>query len=269
MRWILALVLLCVSYGAYRGFDQTWAEHLYSRFDAFLGHFMDEKQVELEGLALLDRAQVLALLPMEKPFTWWRTNRAEVEYQLGTHPLIASAEVSPCAGMKLRCFRVLVHERVPSFLAALGDKIWLLGDDGGFIAPVPRHKVSEGVMLPSGRHAIWVKGIVSEQNAPEVVRSRIQYVRQIVDHIEPQIGHKVREVELREGGEAIIKLQGLELAAVFSGAGDSEFERIRDEALRLKRLLQEFGERAHRISQVDLAFNKVAVVKLFEEPKGK
>jgi hypothetical protein len=264
MRWIILLLLLVSGFLLYSSEERKWANVLYGKLEEQLGHFMDEKEVQFEGLALLDRTQVLALLPMDKTFTWWRSNRAEIEHGLTSHPLIAAAHVTPCGGLQMRCFSINIQERVPSFLASLGDKVWLLGDDGGFIAPVPQNKLKEGITLPNGKPAIWVVGIVAEQNSPEVVRSRIQYVRKLVDLIETHSGKAVREVAIREGGEAGIRLQGLELLAIFDVSREEQFDRVIEEAQRLKRLLSEFGDRSNRIAQVDLAFNKVAVVKLIE-----
>lgn len=222
--------------------------------------FLEEKQIQLSGLELLDPIEVRKLLPMQKSFAWWRMNSDQVQRQLEQHALIQSALVRPCEQTSLRCFSVEIQERKPAFLARIGDKVWLLGADGGFMAPVPAAKASGGLEIGPGRKAIWVKGVGDSSVSPETIRLKIQYVRKVVDLVEAGVSEKVSEVELLPTGETALRFQGLALNAIFDVNSESAANRISDEAARLQKLLQELGPRKADLAKVDLAFNKMAVV---------
>ncbi|MBX7145000.1 MAG: FtsQ-type POTRA domain-containing protein [Oligoflexia bacterium] len=260
MRFILTFLLFIAVTGVFLWRPPKALVPAIQHVEQSAQDFLEDKEVQLSGLELLDAAEVRKLLPMQNSFAWWRLNGEEVERQLERHALIQAARVRPCGATSLRCFLVEIRERKPAFLAKIGEKIWLLGADGGFMSPVPPNRVAAGLEVAPGQKAIWVKGLGAASPAPEAVRLKLQYVRKLVDLVEGGVPEKVSEVELMPSGETAVRFQGLGFVAIFDVDSSSDATRITDEAARLQKLLQELGPRKADLAKVDLAFNKMAVV---------
>lgn len=238
---------------AKRGYDEV-AE----RGDQFL----NEKQINITGLSVLNRSDIIKDLPLKKSVRWWLMNSAEIEASLERNVLVQNAEVKRCERFSVRCFDVTVHEREPAFITSLNDTVWLIGSDGAFITPVPKKQFeAKGANVVMGRTPIVVEGLLSESVSPDAAKARIQYVKAMISTIEPETGLKVVWVGLRRNGETALRFAGLDLEAVFD-VGESDQSKVKEEAQRLKTVLNQFGDRAKDIARVDLAFDKVAVAKL-------
>lgn len=263
MRFILAILLLVAG-----GSFVLWRypEFMPVNLEAVseqAGKLLSEKQIQVSGLEVLTRADIMQHLPLGKSVLWWQSHSQEIETMLETNALIQDASVSACPGSDLRCFEVRILERHPTFVAALGDRVWLIGEDGGFITPVPKKQFDQhGTNLIPGRPAlILVEGLLGELTSPDVAKARIRYVRSIIEHVEPEAGLKVRSVEMRPNGETALRFHGLDLRAIFDSVSERP-ERAREEARRLKAILKQYGRRAADIERIDLAFEKVAITKL-------
>ncbi len=265
MRFILAFALLLGALSAVVWkYPDLLPQGLHAVSDR-AERLLNDKEIEIEGLSVLTRADILKDLPLHETILWWKTHGREVEVSLERNPLIQDATVMSCAEKSLNCFDIQIKEREPAYIVNLGDRVWLLGADGGFITPVPKKEfLLKGAGIVHARVApVIVEGLLEESASPDVVKGRIAYVRSVIEVVEPETGLKVRAIEVRSNGEASLRFHGYDLRAVFD-AGAEHLDRVREEARRLKTVLDNFGDQATRIAQVDLAFDKVAVTTLNE-----
>jgi hypothetical protein len=226
------------------------------------GQFLTEKELNISGLQVLNRVDILKELPVSKSVAWWLTNAREVEAALEKNVLVQKATVHRCSDFSLRCFEISIVERQPTFIAALGDRVWLIGEDGGFITPIPRKQFeAKGVNVVPGKTPILVEGLLSESVSPDLAKARIQYVKLVIGAVENELALRVSWVGLRDNGETALKFVGRDFEAVFDVA-DQDMGRVREESQRLKTVLSQLGDKAADVARIDLAFDKVAVVKL-------
>lgn len=262
-----SIIFLALLFG---GFYIFWPTHTKSKIadlSDFLSNVATEKELQITGINLIGRTEVLSLLPMRKSSAWWKLNQRQIENELLKHPLVQSAGISSCSDLSLSCFNLEIVERSPFFLLAMDQEYWLLGEDGGFIAPVPQERFRRGLpKLPNGRQAILLLGMQQYEASPEAIKSRIGYLRKSLSIIEEILLKPIELVELKDSGEIVVKYTDLNLKATFSklDMGSDEYSKLRDEAYRLKALLDSYGAGASRIESVDLAFNKVAVIRQAE-----
>lgn len=224
--------------------------------------FLTEKQIDISGLTVLGRSDIVKDLPLSKSVSWWHLHHREIESGLERNVLIQKAVVKRCETFSVRCFEISIQEREPAFITTLNDTVWLIGNDGGFITPVPKKQFEEkGANVVMGRKPIVVEGLLSDSVSPDAAKARIQYVKAMIAAVEPETGLKVVWVDLRKNGETALRFSGFGFEAIFDVSG-SDLVKVREEAQRLKTVLNQFGDRVSDIARVDLAFDKVAVAKL-------
>jgi hypothetical protein len=257
----LGLVLIASSAALWR-YPQALKDG-YSGMVESTERFWQDKEIRLSGLQVLSRSDILKELPFDESVLWWQMNRSEIISRLQRNPLIQKAQVRRCDGSSVRCFEVSIAERQPAFLALVGDRVWLLGEDGGFMTPVPRKEYERrgAAIVPGTRSPVIVEGIVDADLSPEVVKGRIQFVKNLISVVEPKISLSVERVSLRPNGEASLWFRSLAFEAVFASGG-RDLDRLHEEAERLRAVLAQLGERRAQLERVDLGFDRVAVAKL-------
>jgi hypothetical protein len=102
---------------------------------------------------------------------------------------------------------------------------------------------------------------LTEGVSPDLLKSRLAYVIKAVNLIKDQSQQAVSQVELKPNGEMQTRFFGYTFRVVF-GAPSGELEGLKREAQRFTEILEKFKRNPEVIDQIDLAFDKRAVVKL-------
>lgn len=149
-------------------------------------------------------------------------------------------------------------------MALVEDHAWLVGHDGGFIKPLTNVRSFsdvEAFVESSDTGLIGVDGVSGLGGGLELIRGRLRYITEVIQTIEGELGTKVRFIALEKNGEARVTLDGRPYPVLFGFAG-SDRSSIAREADRYKQLLSRLNQRDDVIKEIDLAFQKVAVVRL-------
>ena len=235
------------------------------------------KDLQVTGLKVVRRREVDRLIPAEKSVPWWLINGRVVEARLLTSPLIFRANVASCQPWRWGCFKIEIEERKAGFFALVGAQGWLVGSDGGLIMPVAAERIAEyrrSVLDQAGatdaassgyKRLPLVEGLWAGGESPDVVRQRLENVRRAIDIIEKACGLPVAHLRLASGQDVEVRLSGLELIATFDVSPEDilggRSQILADRSVRLKSLLDELGPRKSVVERVDLAFEKIAVIK--------
>ena len=267
MRWLLVSCMSIVLLGMYFA-DQPAHWMALSQLTARTVHrVFFEKRIQSEGVRVLAREEVLKLLPEQRSALWWAVNLPVIESQLRRSALIEQAKVT-VAGWK--SFVVHIKERRAEFFVLVGSEGWLVGQDGGTIMPLSRDEVARlsGVVPDTEsaglRRLPVVTGLVSGEISPDVMRSRFEHVRRALDVLQHSVGLPVEHLHLRQKKEIEVKFRGFDFRAIFElpidqdGTWDAAV--LRESGLRLQRIMSELGNLVVRVNQVDLAFDRLAVV---------
>lgn len=225
------------------------------------------KTLFIEGQEIVTDAEIKAVLPTERTVPWWLFSRRKIRERLERLPYVAVARVSRCHSFSWSCFILKLEEHVPDFLALIDDQVWVVAADGSFIVPVSSRAEVDRIFSANARQIkgdpLLVSGIFAHQASPEVVEARARYVRRAVSIIEEHSGFDVRAVSILDNAELTVDFDSLQPRARFD-FGEVNLDRLADEAVRFRKVIDELGPRTASIREIDLAFNRLAVVKPLE-----
>ena len=225
------------------------------------------KEISFSGLSRLNADELFSRLPLERSTVWWLLNSGSVAAALQQDRYVAGARVESCSRYVLPqwgCFKISVAEREPRFVALAGDKAWVLGDDGSFIASASRAEDVMRAFETPGRACLHpplvVRGLFGAEASPDLVRARFGYVDSAVRLIEKESGIRPRAVDVEADSELVVSFDGLPFKARLEYP-DADQQRLAEQARRLKRLIGELGPQGGGVKEIDLAYNKIAVAR--------
>lgn len=227
-----------------------------------------EKEIRIDGLSSLTRSEVESLLPLHRATSWWMANFPTIQGRLEEHPWIKRAVVESCPGNTISgwgCFILSVTERTPKYLATVDSEEWLIAEDGAFLLPLSTFAGKAGLrndqrLSVDARTITKVSGLASRLNSPAILGAQMELVRRIVQITPPIVDRSVEEIVFQEGSDFTVRFNGVPFPVVFSSS--SEGPTLSDQSERCALLLKKFADRYQEIEKVDLAFEKVGVVKL-------
>ncbi len=227
-------------------------------------HFWFDKNVELTGISKDYQDIVFQALPLERSLLWWVLNRSSITARLAMLPRVQSASLMSCSGSwSFRCFELHIQERTPYAVTLLADHAWIVGRDGGFIQPLPNVRSFDDLQAfieASEQSLVALDGVQGAGGTIDLVRGRLQYTADIIRTIESEVPLRVTRVSLEQNGEARVSFKGRSYVAIFGFMG-SDLSTVGQEARRLNQLLPRIDQREGIVKEIDLAFQKVAVVR--------
>ena len=231
-----------------------------------------DKELRIEGLSALTRSEVEEALPLSRATSWWLTNFPSIQSRLEENPWVKRAVVENCPGVtsvgSWGCFILSITERAPRFLATVDAEEWLIAEDGAFLLPLSNVVGKEGLkdhkkLAVDAREITKVSGLASRLSSPDVLGAQLELVRTVVQLFPNLVGRKVASIELQGGSDFSVRFASVPFPVVFSSS--SLGPTISDQAERCGLLLKKFQNKYDEIERVDLAFDKVGVVRLKKE----
>lgn len=241
-------------------------------------HVVFDKRVAYTGLSYIRPEEIEVLLPMERSVPWWIFNKEQIETTLLRHSLVRKATLKTCDKLAVTdwgCFSIDVQERHPMFAALIDDEVWILGEDGGLLFPIPRDqfdtqplaKILSKNLAREVPSSISLKILQVAGSSPDLIHARLSYTRRAVEIIEEHSRLEVAMARCSHQGEIRARFEGYPFEVIFDYAEDAP-KTLTVEAQRLSALVMEFGQRAQTIELIDLAYNKLAIVR-FNDAEGK
>ena len=224
-----------------------------------------EREVRVEGAGLVSKVEIERLLPRDRSTVNWLVEPMAIEARVAAHPLVRRARVHPCSRWLVNswgCFVVEVEERVPAYIATVGRELWALGNDGVFLAPVGKDDDDVGLQLlrTTNDRPRVLRGLTIGNAAPAVVAARFQYLQEAIGVIEKETEQRIQDVTLEANGELMMLFRDAGFRVRFDAAAE-DIPKLRVEAQRLRELLSELRADLSRLEQIDLAYDRLAVVK--------
>ena len=231
--------------------------------NAFHKLFWD-KEVIISGDSRLADKTIRELLPLDRSTIWWAINSDLIENDLKKSAWVEKADIHTCGASYFSlwgCFVVSIEERQPAFLIYQDNILWLVGEDGHFISPL----TSRLKELLVNRPLKTLKGVYEDHPSTDLFNARFFFVKEAIRLIETRTRKKIRELTLNGNSEIEVAFEDAPFIAVFSG-GSEHIEDIKGECLRFMTILAQLGGKEGEIEKVDLAFSKLAVVKMKDTP---
>lgn len=219
----------------------------------------NEKEIRIDGLQLLSRTEVERQLPLDRSVLWWHLNVTKLQAALAQTPWIGDVTVSSCPDVGSShwgCFLLQIQERKPTFIADFGGDTWVIGHDGSFLVPLDefRNRNYSGDLIRVG-------GIPSHGKSPNIVQERLSVAFRLCEKLEQAVAKRVVGLKFLDQGDLAIEFKDVPFPIVFAAGEDAKVS-IEEQGERCAVLLTKLGGRFSEIEKIDLAFNRVGVVKL-------
>jgi cell division septal protein FtsQ len=255
---VLITVLTSLSVGALLAVDnpQGFRQVLQS-MSTSAAQLWNDKELRIDGLHVLSRAEVEKLLPLTRSVPWWHLNATEIQAQLGQMSWVQEASIESCPdswASRWGCFVVRIKERQPMFLATFEGNSWVIDREGSFLVP---HRELEGRNF-AGR-LISVKGLAETTNSPDLVRAQLSAASRVCDTIEKEVAKSIGMLEFMGQGDFAVSFNGLPFPVVFAGGSDAKVP-LAEQGVRCAALLKQLRMRYDDVAKIDLAFDRVGVV---------
>lgn len=261
MRALLLTALILIAVGIYPS-SREYLKKLPNKSYIFLTDVAFTKDISVIGANFVTEEEVRNALPLTQSAFWWLVNPNEVVTTLRQNKYVASAKVEPCSEWildKWGCFRVEIDEHEPKFLVNEGGKAWLAGSEGAYLKPISETD-NEASLTEEFGDLTTISGLARADSSPDLVLARFQYVRNTIGIIEHAVGMGIKNAELSPNGELTVSFIETPIRARFAFAKDKWGE-LKEETVRLKTLLSEIKGREETIELIDLAYERLAVVK--------
>jgi hypothetical protein len=265
-----ALFLLLISVGVvaiHLVDDPPWIQRIERPIINGLVDIVFSKDVRVSASGPYEIEQLQKLLPKTRSNPWWLLNTEVIRAKLREDPRVASATVAPCPGspfFRWGCFDVNVIPKEPRYSVEMDGTTWAVGDDGAFIAPLTN--------LPGVTSGELVRIDFSAQVArsPDIVRAMMGVARELLGVMERETGLKLTRIALGPDREAEMNFRELPFPVIVqvSGVGKVGAVSTAEQARRLQALLPQLAGRASEVEAIDLAFDRLGVVRLKAPPSG-
>jgi len=278
MRTILCALLSCALATAYVVESPVRLEKIAGRFSATFGKWqktwLEERQLRVQGNSLLSESAIQNLLPYEKNNLWWKRHLPELKSSLLKSPLIESVELVSCSYLSINCYQIIVKERTPALIALVRDesKAWVVGEDGGFIAPLTNEQFRRGALDsfgPAGKKLLIVRGLWGPKSSSDEVHARVKRLLVASEALDIGAELPIELLTLKDNLELETQYATLPFPVTYDLASDTA-EELREKAKRLRIILSEFEGRYQEVKKIDLAYNRLGIAEMVEHtPKSK
>ncbi len=217
-----------------------------------------DKEVRIEGLSVLSRAEVERVLPLDQSVLWWKLHSTDIQSRLEQNPWVQSVSISECEGSRgasWGCFVLSIKERTPTYRATVDNAQWVIDRGGSFIAPV-----GDPAAKGYSQNLIAVHGLASRSTSPDVVRGQLAAASHLLGVLEREVRRPIQALEFLDQGDFSVYFRGLAFPVVF-GAGQDAKVPLAEQGQRCAQVLLRLQDRFADIQKIDLAFDRVGVVK--------
>lgn len=227
-----------------------------------LSNFLFQSQVRVEGNRKVSNSEILSLIP-EQLIIWdWRFNNKEILRDIKKISLVKSAEIEPCSFFSLNCYVIKILEHTPQFLMEDKGASWFISNDLTYLFSMPKHldarKESKRLKLP------FIK--LSPNLTDNQTKQATKYAYDIINVLKSELQYKVSEIDFLPNGEFKVFFFDHDFWVSFSEL-DGSFEKLKTEIARLNEVINNSSGKLHVLQGIDLAFEKMAVVKFKELKK--
>lgn len=100
--------------------------------------------------------------------------------------------------------------------------------------------------------------------SPDAVRQRFSYVEKALEIISEGTGLQVGTLDLTSAGELKVHFREFK-ALVTMSVPENDFSKLEKQCERLKVLINKLADKLTEVREIDLAFNKLGVVKFYKK----
>jgi hypothetical protein len=267
MKYIIAIAVILAALG-FHPESRDVLKSLPEKSLTALNQIAFTKDIGVTGVHFLSEDEVRGALPLNQSVFWWLINSEKVVEGIRKNRYVASATSSPCSDFVVDawgCFNIRVVEHEPKYIVKNGAAGWIASSEGAYLRPF--FEGEDNIEDLSQRYGplTVINGLATDGTSPDLVNVRFDYVRSTINVIEHEVGKWISEADFSGNGELTVLLSNPDLRARFAYT-ENDWGALKESTTRLRTLLEEVKGRESSIELIDLAYQKLAVVKKFVVP---
>ena len=231
---------------------------------ALSNQLLYQRSLQIVGANEALAARVRALLPEQNSNLWWLGHLRTIERLITADEHIASATVALCRDgwlPRIGCFSIEVKPRRTEFLVIAASDVRLVAADGVVLESVAAKDVEAEInrLVVAGTKAPRVvRGIYSDQPSSDVASARFARISAAVTQLEKQLTRRIEALTFLNSSELEVRIEALRFPVRFNL---DPLTTLSDQADRFLRLEREIAGKTENIELVDMAFDKLGVVR--------
>jgi len=208
--------------------------------------------------------RVQEYLPQQRSNIWWLTHLGEIERMISVDAHIASVNVSVCRDgwmPQIGCFAIETKVRQADYLLIAADQVRFVARDGVVLESVAVREFERSakeLFLAGSAKPRVLRGIYLDQPSSDIATARFLRVANSVTQLESQLSRRIESIAFINNGEIEVRLEALKFPVRFS---IDSLTSLNDQADRFLRLEREVGAKVDMIEYIDMAFDKLGVVR--------
>ena len=191
---------------------------------------------------------------------YWYLNRTRLQEEIRKLPFIRDVEIFPESLKEFNKLNIVVKEEEPLYLAKLADnQVQIISNDGKMLSYLTN---DEAFLRNSDffQNLPVVLGLDTGLDSSQTLNSRLIYIANFIKNIRKEIPQTIVSMLFLPSGEVKVKFIGLSPLVVLDLSKGDEWV---DTQLKRFNAIKENKELdVNRMSEIDLSFKKVGVLKL-------
>ena len=231
---------------------------------ALVNHLFYQRTLQIVGADRDTSKRVSDLLPQQNSNFWWISHLSTIERVILADAYVAAVSVSICRNgwiPRPGCFSIEITPRKAEYLVLAAAQLRLVADDGVVlesIAAADFKTVAAQLISADGRAPKVLRGIYSDQPSSDIAAARFSRVVSAIKQLELQLARRVDSVEFINSGEIEVQLAATRYPIRFN---IDSLTSLNDQADRFARLEREIASKIDLVEMVDMAFDKLGVVR--------
>lgn len=238
------------------------ASELTEQFSREVHQTLFDKTFHFSGVEEDTQKELEQHFPRDRSVPWWLFNMSTVRAALMSDARVEKAEVRSCGFFEWGCFEIEIDLRKPVAAVELGGKLWMVSHDGVVLERRELNQMDFSLFL--------VQGKTLENLSSDILRATLTQVIAAAMLLAEETKTPVAGVKIEERGEISVWFHDFPPPVIFELGTEEGWEaELKDRSRRLVELRASLGEKASEVVSIDLAYQKLGVVRLRNNTQAK
>lgn len=190
---------------------------------------------------------------------YWYLNKGKIEKQIESLSYVKTASIFPSSLKEFNKLNIAIGEENPFYLIKLHDnQIQVISDEGKMLSYLASQELSDDNREFFNSLPV-VLGIDEGLDSSQTMNSRLVYIANFIKLVKTKISQTIVSIGFLPSGEVKIKFYDIDPLVVLDLSKSDTW--VETQLRRFEAIKKKLGGDINQLSQIDLAYGKVGVLK--------